>query len=175
MPYGCEQVTIENREQLASGLCTVIVYLPSDQWHSALNSLTEPIHSCLNTLTREAEMVTSSPGAAGGELDEKVAALMTKLSSEIRLLAAVVRCFSQADTSKNFFEGDQEKMVTRSRSSLVALLRKSWPCLIHIGKKLTSYEVSDGSCRADLSTVQISHQHCLSFSGHCERNGAASH
>lgn len=147
MPYTCEQVTIEDRELLCSGLCSVIISLPSDQWHSSLDSLTQPIHSCLNTVTREAEMMTGSAGAAEGKLDDKIDAIMSKLSNEIRLLAAVVRCFSKADTAKNFFEDDRSKMISSSRNALVSLLHKSWPCLLHVGKKFTSYEVSERGVR----------------------------
>jgi len=140
MPYACQQIAIEDREMLCSGLCSVIVSLPSEQWNASLDALAQPILSCLNVVTKEADQVTGSAGEAG-QRENIVAPIMNRLSNEIRLLAAVVRCFIQADVSQIFSGGNRAIVIARHRNALVSLLHKSWIYLTHIGRKYCSYEV----------------------------------
>mmetsp|Transcript_1798 Transcript_1798/g.3860 ORF Transcript_1798/g.3860 Transcript_1798/m.3860 type:complete len:1156 (-) Transcript_1798:61-3528(-) len=148
MPYTrqqngmCSVIAIEDREVLCSGMCAVIVSLPSEQWLASLDALAQPILSCLNVVTKEADRVTIGAGAAGaGQRGHDVAPIMNRLSNEIRLLAAVVRCFIQADVSQNFSMESRAKVIAHHRNALVSLLHKSWPCQTHIAKKYCSHEV----------------------------------
>mmetsp|Transcript_14196 Transcript_14196/g.30254 ORF Transcript_14196/g.30254 Transcript_14196/m.30254 type:complete len:1153 (-) Transcript_14196:223-3681(-) len=139
MPYACQQMAIEDREMLCSGLCSVIISLPSEQWNASLDALAQPILSCLNVVTKEADQLFDIAGGTGPQ--ENLVALMNRLSNEIRLLAAVVRCFIEAGASQSYYGENKEGVIACHRNALVTLLHKSWPCLKHIGEKYCSYEV----------------------------------
>ena len=141
MPYTGQQIAIEDREVLCSGLCAVIVSLPSEQWSASLDALAEPIISCLNVVMREADQVKGSEGTEG-QPESNAAAIMKRLSNEICLLAAVVKQFIKADASKNFTGEEKANIIACHRSALVSLLHKSWPSLTHVGEKYCSNEVS---------------------------------
>jgi hypothetical protein len=140
MPYSCHQIAIEDREILCSGLCSVIVSLPFEQWSSSVDALAQPILSCLNVVTREADQVGDS-----AHLEEQhkntVGPIVKRLSNEIRLLAALVRSFVEADVSKKYSGEERAKITSCHRNALVSLLHKSWPSLTHISKNYCSYDV----------------------------------
>jgi hypothetical protein len=135
LPYTCQQevIAIEDREMLSSGLCAVVVSLPAEQWNSTLDALAQPILSCLNVITREADQVTGSPSGVG-QCEKPMEPMMNRLSNEIRLLASTVGNFIKAGKSKKFSGEDMAKMSTCHRNALVSLLHKSWPSLTHIGR-----------------------------------------
>ena len=135
MPYSSGYIAIDDREALCSGLCAVIISLPCAQWSASLDGLAQPVLSCINVVTREADAVTAS--------GQDIAPIMNRLSNEIRLLAAVVRAFIRADVSRNFSGEERTNVVASHRSALVSLMHKSWPCLTHIADKYCSDEVSD--------------------------------
>ena len=142
MPYACKQIAIEDRETLCKGLCSVIASLPPERWSQSLDALAQPILSCLTILTKEADQLyTTTYVDINGETKDRIDPILIRLSNEIRLLAAIVRFFMQADLSRNHSEVNGEKAVSQ-RNAVVALLRKSWPCLTHIGETYTSHEVS---------------------------------
>ena len=126
---------------LCGGLCLFIISLPPQQWIASLDSLAQPILTCLNVVTKEADQViTDSGNSAQNGADP----IINRLANEIRLLAALLTCFTEADVTKNP-SGDMSKpqLVLCQHNALVSLLHKSWPCLTHIAKKYCSYEVSE--------------------------------
>ena len=142
MPYVLQQtvITIQDREVLCSGLVSVIVSLPMEQWLDSLNSLAQPILSCLSDLSNEADSASKTD-------QEKsiIAPIMNRLSTEIRLLATVVICFIQTNVGKNYSGEERTKVVSCHRDALISLLHKAWPGLTLISKKYCSDEVSDCS------------------------------
>ncbi|KAL7530460.1 hypothetical protein ACHAXR_006117, partial [Thalassiosira sp. AJA248-18] len=153
MPYACQHIAIEDREMLCSGLCSVIISLPSEQWNASLDALAQPVLSCLNVVTKEADQITakaitgtlvvSVPGTGtAGQHEHLIAPIMNRLSNEMRLLAAVVRYFIRARVSMDFSGGNRTAVIACHRNALVSLMHKSWPCLTHIAKEYCSHEVS---------------------------------
>eukprot|EP00578_Thalassiosira_sp_NH16_P025166 CAMPEP_0181087580 /NCGR_PEP_ID=MMETSP1071-20121207/6347_1 /TAXON_ID=35127 /ORGANISM="Thalassiosira sp., Strain NH16" /LENGTH=1183 /DNA_ID=CAMNT_0023169475 /DNA_START=176 /DNA_END=3724 /DNA_ORIENTATION=- len=151
-PYTNQQIdiTVEDREMLCSGLCSVIISLAPQQWIPSLDALTQPILSCLNVITKEAHQITSNSGNAR-QRESDVAPIINRLSNEIRLLTAVVTCFIQADVTKNSSGESKAQLVLFRHNALVSLLHKSWPCLTHIAEKYCSYEAIASSIGRILS------------------------
>lgn len=163
MPYSCQYIAIEDRETLCNGLCAVILSLPSEQWNTSLDGLAQPILSCLTVITREADQITATEGT-------DIAPIMNRLSNEIRLLAAIVRFFILADTSKNFSGEEKEKVVACHRNAVVALLHKSWPSLTHIGNRYCSHEVSETKHIHYWMTLHLFTSHQLFMYHHTSRS-----
>ena len=141
-PYASQPIiSIEDREMICSVLCTVINICPPEQWLGSLDALAQPILSCLDVNVKEADRVTSGTGAAE-QRENDVALIIDRLSIEVRLLAAVVRCFVEADVSKNFSGESRAMIIAYHRNALVALLHKSWPTLTYVAKQYCAHEVS---------------------------------
>ena len=140
MPYTLQQtvITIQDREVLSSGLVSVIVSLPMEKWLGSLDSLAQPILSCLSDLSNEADSAIKT-----GQQVSIIAPIMNRLSTEIRLLAAVVIYFIQTNVRKNCSGEERTKVVACHRDALISLLHKAWPGLTLISKKYCSDEVSD--------------------------------
>ncbi|KAL7551893.1 hypothetical protein ACHAWF_015096 [Thalassiosira exigua] len=158
LPYTCQQevIAIEDREMLSSGLCAVVVSLPAEQWIPTLDALAQPILSCLNVITREADQVTGSPSGVG-QCEKPMEPMMNRLSNEIRLLASTVRNFIKAGKSKKFSGEDVAKMSTCHRNALVSLLHKSWPSLTHIGRSYCSQHDVIASAIGQLMSESLSY------------------
>lgn len=130
-----QNITIEDREILCSGLISAIISLPPEQWVGSLDALAQPILTCLSVVTKEADQLKSDSADA-------VDPLMNRISTEVRLLASVVKCFIESNVSKNF-SGDQRARISSChRNALVSLLHRSWPILTHIATKYCAREVS---------------------------------
>lgn len=140
MPYTRQNIKLEDREVLCSGMCSVIISLPSEQWIASLDALAQPILSCLNVVTKEADRVASCAGTVEAG-QHGVTPIMNRISNEICLLAAIVRCFIHAGVSQNFSGESKANIIACHRSALVSLLHKSWPCMAHIAKKYCYHEV----------------------------------
>lgn len=119
MPYHGKEINIEDREMLCSGLCVVVASLPSDQWGTALNQLTQPILSFLIVAAKEVDI----------QINER-ASIVQRMSNEIRLLAAVMRYFVRTQVPSRF-------------DLLSDLLQKSWQLLTFIGTTYSLEEVCD--------------------------------
>jgi len=127
MPYECKQVAIEDRVTLCSGLCCVIASLPPAQWEPSLAAFAQPILTCIDVITKQSDISPS---------------VLTRLSNEVRLLGAIVRCFIQS--ASRSASGSQSVMAS---FVLASLIRKCWRCLTFIGETYRSSEVNIIVCK----------------------------
>ena len=105
-----------------------------------MDSLAQPILSCLDTLTTEVDRQCSE----NAEENDAIDPLLIRLSHEIRLLATIVECFFQEVDSKNILlpKEHRHSMITCYRNPVVSLLHTCWPGLTHIAKNYGSFDVS---------------------------------
>lgn len=124
-PYAGKRIDVEEREMLCSGLCAVLISFPQDQWATSVDNLARPVITCLNIVSKEADL----------GIGDSTGPILIRLSNEIRLLAAIVHHFMTA-------KGDKVIDISDRSKSLIPLLHSSWPVLTHIGDKHGSHTVS---------------------------------
>lgn len=128
-------LTIEDREELCNGICSVVASLADDEREKSYHAFAMPVVECLHTLTKQAD-------AAKDQGVGRLTPIIPKLADELRLLSTMVKSFSSAlakasigNTSKH----DSPSSFTMQAS--VELLKKLWPCLSHIAASFSSDKV----------------------------------
>ena len=121
-----ENIKVEDREALCSGLCRVLAALPSDQWTASLSALATPTVECLETSSKKAEEL------AGKDAEQFL--VLERIADEIKLLSVIVRTFRNASAKRESADKDPNP-------SLVNMLHRAWPCLSRVSEKLGSCAV----------------------------------
>lgn len=139
---GEENIKVEDREALCSGLCQVLAALPSDQWVSSLSALATPTIQCLEVASKKAEELVGK--------DAEQFPILDRMADEIKLLSAMVRTFRSAARKSESSDNDPNP-------ALIAILHRAWPCLSHVSEKLGSYAMISRSL-SDLLTCCVAVQ-----------------
>ena len=139
---GEENIKVEDREALCSGLCRVLAALPSDQWVASLSALATPTIQCLEAASKKAEELVGK--------DAEQFPLLDRMADEIKLLSVMVRTFRSAAKKSESSDNDPNP-------ALIAILHRAWPCLSQVSEKLGSYAMISRSL-SDLLTCSVSVQ-----------------
>jgi len=139
---GEENIKVEDRGALCSGLCRVLAALPSDQWVSSLTALATPTIQCLEAASKKAEELAGK--------DAELFPILDRMADEIKLLSVMVRTFRSA-------AGKSESSGNDPNPALIAILHRAWPCLSHVSEKLGSYAMISRSL-SDLLTCCVAVQ-----------------
>eukprot|EP00563_Minutocellus_polymorphus_P006543 CAMPEP_0181034076 /NCGR_PEP_ID=MMETSP1070-20121207/7616_1 /TAXON_ID=265543 /ORGANISM="Minutocellus polymorphus, Strain NH13" /LENGTH=1222 /DNA_ID=CAMNT_0023111583 /DNA_START=327 /DNA_END=3995 /DNA_ORIENTATION=- len=137
-----ENIKVEDREALCSGLCRVLAALPSDQWVSSLTALATPTIQYLEAASKKAEELV------GKEAEQFT--ILDRMADEIKLLSVMVRTFRNAARKSESSDKDPNP-------ALIAVLHRAWPCLSHVSEKLGSYAMISRSL-SDLLTCCVAVQ-----------------
>lgn len=137
-----ENIKVEDREALCSGLCRVLAALPSDQWTASLSALATPTVECLEAALQKAEELAGK--------DAEQFPLLERIADEIKLLSVMVRTFRNASAKSESADKDPNP-------ALVSVLHRAWPCLSHASEKLGSCAIISTSL-SDLLTCCVAVQ-----------------
>ena len=133
-------IAIANRLALCSGLCRVVAALPPDQWTSSLSHLASPTIVCLEAATKQVDALSSNES-----LTTQKGQILVRMADEIKLLAVMTRTFNNLAAKSDEVD---------TCAPLNAILRKAWPCLLHVAQHHSSYDIISRSL-SDLLTAAV--------------------
>jgi len=130
-----DRLSVEDREALCSGICTVLTSLPGDQWVQPLNVLSRPTIDSLELVIKKANGLTTTNISINKNTNETLSSILKRGADEIRLLTTMSKTFSNIK-SRNGEISDYPSL---------SLLRGSWPCLTFLSEKYSRYDVGSFS------------------------------
>lgn len=125
-----DRLSVEDREALCSGICTVLTSLPGDQWVQPLNVLSRPTIDSLELVIKKANGLTTTNISINKNTNETLSSILKRGADEIRLLTTMSKTFSNIK-SRNGEISDYPSL---------SLLRGSWPCLTFLSEKYSRYD-----------------------------------
>lgn len=157
----CEDISIEDREVICSGICRVLAALPTDQWVSSLSALARPTIGCLETVSKTADGALSTDSMRKNT--EQLFSIIQRGADEIRLLSTMIRTFNKA-AARGFAQ-----MASGCKSSAeghkgsehpsLAILQRAWPCILHMAEKFGQHEVISAAVEDFLIVAVAIQQH----------------
>lgn len=125
-------LTIEDREELCKGICSVVASLTNDERENSYHAFATPVVECLHTLTKQAD-------AASQQEVGRLTPIIPRLADELRLLSTMVKSFSSALEKAGTGDSSSHAMASSfTMQASVELLKKLWPCLSHIAASFSS-------------------------------------
>jgi hypothetical protein len=129
-------LTIEDREEICKGICSVVASFPGSQREKPYHAFALPVVECLHAMTKEADSAKNNPSG-------NIAAIIPRLADEVRLLATMVKSFTTVvHKNSTQMHMDQNGSDQSALQPSVGLLKKLWPCLTHIATNYAADRVS---------------------------------
>jgi hypothetical protein len=130
-------VTIEAREALCEGICSVLASLPNSQRARPLQILFNPTIECLRTMTK---MADESVASVQKNDQSYLGPILVRVADEIRILSTMVRTYSRG-TSETSDMQDQGSQTPAGEDPYLTVLRQAWPSISHIAETFNKNEV----------------------------------
>ena len=122
------KIKINDRIALCSGICRVLVILPSKQCSPSLNALAQPTIESVEDITNYTEGCKKKTGENSNDYNLSIHVL-SRIAEEIMILSTMIRTFNNA-TSKN-----NDILTDSSVHPLFTVLKRLWPCLSYAAEK----------------------------------------
>lgn len=126
-----DRLSVEDREALCNGICTVLASLPSDQLVKSLNALSRPTIDSLEIVIKKANDILAENASMNENKNISLPSILKRGADEIRLLTTMTKTFNDVRSNNG---GILEYPS-------LSLLRGSWPCLIYLAEKYSSYDI----------------------------------
>jgi hypothetical protein len=126
-------VTIDAREALCDGVCSVLAALPLGQREKPFQVLFIPTIACLQTMTKMADEYSSA--SSQGNSDKRLDSVLVRLADEIRILAVTAKTYQSASSESS------DMQETNSEEPFLSVLRQAWSSISHVAEAFNANEV----------------------------------
>jgi hypothetical protein len=126
-------LTNDDRIAICTGICHVLAALPEAQRATSLMALAMPVMGCLDNMIQRAESVV--------ENEQLLDSILERASSEIVVLTALCRAYTDAATTDSSREPTSDTHAALVVSAL-EVLRRSWDQIGQAAARWSFHEVS---------------------------------
>jgi len=122
-------LSVEDRKVFCSGICSVLMLLPTDDCHQAIAALSEPV-----LLKIENALKMLEPTKQDRNSSQSSQPHFTALSEDVQILSTIIYSFHNHNFNCEINEFDYSSVENNGniQNPLRSLLQTSWPALSHI-------------------------------------------